>query len=328
MLIGHKFQSQLLALVFDPSFQAIPMPILLFFKLLIEGGAAVIVFFLISGYVITYVFYSDSTVGFLIKRIFRIYPLYIFAVLLQYGLLKMQNPDHEIILPHLIAQLLLLGDFFDTPYSLAGVEWTLRIELLFYILITMIKHWMPKGLDAPWLFPLLFGVVVLAATLPPFPSAPYLFNNYTLLFCPFPLLGSAFYLFETRRVNLMEFLSFIILVFFLFGYMSQYSLSLQKDSFVYYGLLGVGVFALSWKFKENFPANKLIFILSPLTYAIYLFHNWLLDYFKTWSGSMWSELILLMIFCYLAHRYVETPAFNFGKRLAKKGSRYPEGAKE
>ena len=38
-------------------------------------------------------------------------------------------PDMSVLVP----QLLLIGDFFGTPYSLGGVEWTLRVEVLFYV---------------------------------------------------------------------------------------------------------------------------------------------------------------------------------------------------
>ncbi len=40
----------------------------------------------------------------------------------------------------LIPQLLLVGNFFNTPYSLNGVEWTLRIEVFFYIFMYLMSH--------------------------------------------------------------------------------------------------------------------------------------------------------------------------------------------
>lgn len=51
----------------------------------------------------------------------------------------------------LIPQILLMGDFFQTPHTLAGVEWTLRIEVMFYAFMALLKtvglfnkqQWMP-----------------------------------------------------------------------------------------------------------------------------------------------------------------------------------------
>lgn len=321
VLIAHKFHEPIVAILEHPVLSLMPEPIFLFFKVYLAGTAAIIVFFLISGYVISCVLYTNSTVGFLIKRIFRLYPLYIFAVLIQYALIKAHDPNYEIVLSQLIIQLLLLGDFFSAPYTLSGIEWTLRIELLFYMFMLIVRYWMPKGFGAPWFFPVLFGLVVgtvlLIPTLPSI-SVPSLPSTNVLLYLPFPLLGCTFYLYETRRINIFEFFLFLFLVFFIFWYGSKDSTHLYKSLFIYFYFLGVGVFALSWKFRERFPSNKIILILSPLTYAIYLFHIWLLDYFKEISGSMWAAMVLLLITCYAAHRLIETPMFELGKRLEKK----------
>ncbi len=40
----------------------------------------------------------------------------------------------------LIPQLLLIGDFFQTPHTLNGVEWTLRVEVLFYVFMLILRY--------------------------------------------------------------------------------------------------------------------------------------------------------------------------------------------
>lgn len=318
VIIGHKFNISLLEALNSPALKGVPDFMLSILALFIHGGAAVVLFFLVSGYVISYVLYNDSTIDFLVKRIFRIYPLYMFAVLVQYSLLKMHNPDYEIIPSELIIQLLLLGDFFDAPYTLAGVEWTLRVEICFYLFMVMVRYFMPNGLGGPWFIPLLFGLTVLAATLPAIPSAPFLFNNYLLLAIPFPLVGSAFYLLETRKMSLLEFLIFVSTVLLFCWYGSKYDKFFVYEDFIYYGTLGIGIFALAWKFRSIFSANKLILLLSELTYAIYLFHNWLLEHFKIITDSIWTAFVLLALACYLAHLFVEKPMFGLGKWLLRK----------
>ena len=100
-------------------------------------GVDVTIFFLVSGYVVTYAAQTHETWVFGIKRIFRIYPLYITAVLLQTAVLYFYKHKAP-VLEHLIPQMLLLGDFFHTPYALSGVEWTLRIEIVFYLFMTLL----------------------------------------------------------------------------------------------------------------------------------------------------------------------------------------------
>lgn len=89
------------------------------------------VFFLVSGYVITHVLQTEQSLEFLVKRIFRIFPLYIFAVLFQYSFIYFNN-HAAVNLKTLILQLLLVGDFFQTPYS--RVDSSCRnLILLFYV---------------------------------------------------------------------------------------------------------------------------------------------------------------------------------------------------
>ncbi|HGC5885481.1 TPA: acyltransferase family protein [Legionella pneumophila] len=122
VLVGHKFINQLQLL---SNKESIHESLRVFLKLsvsLCSGGAAgVVVFFLVSGYIITYVLQTQNSFEFLIKRIFRIYPLYIFAVLLQTVLLNLI--EHVPVNLHvLIPQLLLIGDFFHVPLTLNQVE--------------------------------------------------------------------------------------------------------------------------------------------------------------------------------------------------------------
>ncbi|MCG2593046.1 hypothetical protein LZ009_09660 [Ramlibacter sp. XY19] len=63
---------------------------------------------------------TEHTVEFLVKRVFRIYSLYVTAVLIHSIVLLLLGAPVPwgILLP----QVLLIGDFFGTPYALARVE--------------------------------------------------------------------------------------------------------------------------------------------------------------------------------------------------------------
>lgn len=84
VLIGHKFYIELLESTVNPNIHStLKFFISLLLPVTAGGGAGVVVFFLTSGYIITHVLSTEKPIEFLIKRAFRIYPLYAFAVIMQ-----------------------------------------------------------------------------------------------------------------------------------------------------------------------------------------------------------------------------------------------------
>ena len=125
VLIGHKLTPQLQAFIADGSQHAtLRLFAELLYPLCMGGAAGVVVFFLTSGYIITHVLQIESPLEFMLKRFFRIYPLYMVAVILEWVMWHHLNGASFPPLTTLIPQLLLIGDFFQTPHTLAGVEWT------------------------------------------------------------------------------------------------------------------------------------------------------------------------------------------------------------
>jgi hypothetical protein len=75
---------------------------------------------IISGFIIMHILQKEFTVEFIIKVYFRIYPLLIFVVILEF-MMDYLAKGH-LLPPIWIPRLLLLGDFSDAPYALGGVE--------------------------------------------------------------------------------------------------------------------------------------------------------------------------------------------------------------
>jgi len=316
VLVGHKFMPELNAAINDPNFHATPKAILSFLMPFVHGGGAgVVVFFMVSGYIITHVLTQESTVQFLIRRTFRIYPLYIAAVIIEQVLI---NSGQQIVWSNLILRCLLVGDFFSIPYALAGVEWTLRIEIMFYLLMALKNQIWSPSINEKYFFVFLILLVFIFSVLPPFPNAPFLFKNYFLLYMPFIFLGVGFYFFEKREINSLLFLSFIGFVF----YLHWKGIALYQPNWLsaHFAFLGFILFAVAWQFRDKFKTNILVVFLSNLTYSIYLFHNWLFDYFMKIENSKSVALILLLISSYIFYIIIEKPAISFGKKLSKKHS--------
>jgi peptidoglycan/LPS O-acetylase OafA/YrhL len=108
---------------------------------IVAGEFGVGIFFIISGFVIPFSVASESPLGFLKRRIFRIYPVYIAGfglVMTSIWLLTLFagsafGYSREHILAHF--GILLRG---LTGYSrIDGISWTLEVELVFYLIMAV-----------------------------------------------------------------------------------------------------------------------------------------------------------------------------------------------
>ena len=108
------------------------------------GQAGVFIFFVISGFAITESFIKDKTVKtFLIRRFFRIAPLF-YAVIILCLILGVDNAwqrrfDNAYSLHNLFMHFSFLFMFdYTTALTIPGVEWTLGVEIFWYILAPFI----------------------------------------------------------------------------------------------------------------------------------------------------------------------------------------------
>lgn len=324
VLIGHKFYQSLVDLANNNSIHAsirlIINAILPFFY---AGGAGVIVFFLISGYIVIHVLQTTSSVDFIIKRIFRIYPLYIFAVLLQYSISAILHHNYADF-KTLIPQLLLIGDFFNTPYTLNGVEWTLRIEILFYFYMFFMDYLqLTKKYKSILPFILIITVIIIGQ-IGTFPTK--LFSGYFNLYAPLLFLGTLFWLYENKFISnwFMFFYTAIILI----QYWHLIATIAPTWRFQHFCLLAIILFSLVWRFREKFIFNRTVLFISELTYAVYLTHNWLFDYIKhsldviNISYSNLLALGILILFCIFMVRIIEKPGIKLGNQIVKRFKNY------
>ena len=319
---GHKFIEPLSALAqTGTGWQAALARAL--FPFIEGGGAGVVVFFLVSGYIITHVLQRERTPEFLLKRAFRIYPLYWAAVLGHYVFLFAQHgvrPEAATLLP----QLLLIGDLTGTPYALHGIEWTLRLELGFYLLMAACSA---SGLTRArhgGALALVFGaLLVLLHVLPPFPTYTEWSRGYVSLYLPFLLLGSMWWLFEHRRVRGLTLALFVATACVL------YRLGLQawqpRWQHTWFIEVALSLFVLAWLLRKRLPTPAWVLALSELTYAVYLLHVWLFEPFRdaalrVGTGGGVADLAGIagvLASSWLLVRAIERPGIALGRRLAR-----------
>ncbi len=313
VLIGHKFFSELVSLSEKPWLHETPRQLLkLLTPLFYGGGSGVVVFFLVSGYIISWSIQTETTTAFFVKRLFRIYPLFIAAVsietLLNHGTFS-------------ISRFSLLGDFWGIPYSLGNVEWTLRVELLFYLFMGILGAFGFFQQNIKHLFPALFFSLILLQVLSPFPKNSNLFQSYATTYGSFLLIGVMFFLLELKIVQLKSVLAITVVSLLQYFYnIAKYHPAYLSSHFALYGLV---LFVIAWTFRSSFAFSPLVTFVSELTYSVYLFHNWLFDFFYTFLAEkgmkfVYAKLLAvvpLFVFCFIISRAIEKPALNFGKYL-------------
>lgn len=321
VLVGHKFYIQIIDVYKDQNVHGTLRDIIGFLLHFIAGGGAgVVVFFLVSGYIIMHVLQNEKPLDFFVKRIFRIYPLLMIAVLLE-AIYKYQTGDTSLEWRTLIPQMLLIGDFFGTQYALAGVEWTLRVEIMFYLFMLILKS--VKIIDGPKF--LLPWVLVLAtytlATFAPFPATKFWANGYFTIYGPFLFLGSMWYLLEKNKISLTFFSVYLIyLILQHYNLIEAHQTYWLKAPFATYAVV---LFGIAWLYRDKLTITPIALLLSELTYAVYLFHNWIWNLIKLGVNKLGVSfvhpnvqiIIVLLIFCYLMVILVERPGIRLGKRV-------------
>ncbi|MFS1909233.1 acyltransferase family protein [Vibrio lentus] len=325
VVVAHKFYNMLEQAIVGsqlPSYlNYISLTILSAFQ---GGGTGVIVFFLVSGYIITFVLNNESSSVFFIKRFFRIYPLYIFAVSLQYihdyysfGVI----PDAEILIP----QLFLIGDFFNAPHTLWGVEWTLRVEVMFYIYMGILKKvniFDNLTSRLPYIYLVTSAVIGLTS---PFPSGEGWSQGIFSIYSPMLFIGSMIFLYERNIIKLYLVLFPTSLILGIHYYL-MYSYS--PDWFYsHFSLIALTIFITTWWYRESLNVTSTVLLLSNLTYSVYLFHNWPWDSIKSFYDQYsiniihpdLQALISILAFSYITLQVVEKPFIKLGNRLTQFG---------
>jgi len=214
VFLGHKFYSDIAYIVnFEKThiiFRESAMVLLPFVE---GGGFGVILFFCVSGYIIRYVLETENWREFYIKRFFRIFPLYWCAVIMWYFVTP-SNERPE--LPTLLCQLSLFGDFLHLPYTLDGVEWTLRLEILFYLIMGVLKSIKTLDFKNSFLSSILFGIGFLVYLFPAWPQNNLWSSGYVSIHLPFLFLGVYFREYEKSFISKVLLISFTIITIFFY----------------------------------------------------------------------------------------------------------------
>jgi peptidoglycan/LPS O-acetylase OafA/YrhL len=318
-------------------------------RFLWDGGAAVDLFFVLSGFVLAAPFLGMAGRAleyrtFIVRRLFRILPAYwaalLLALLLRYGvyqpdglagLSKWVREIWDTPVKHIFDHVLLVGPWSDslliypvrfsdeTTNSIDPVIWTLVVELrisLVYPLIILLLRRTQSAYAGAYLLALSIALALLA---PPLWALPQF------------VLGGLLARFRDEiakavaRLGDVKALSLIVLAIYLYGV--RYSFGLQPGWFQMHALASCGAALLIALViggrGRRLLRSRLVQFLGATSYSFYLFHLPLLIALVSWirlaGGSIWlavaATAAVSLVLAYASYRWIELPAQSLGRRL-------------
>ncbi len=288
------------------------------------GKIAVVIFFMISGFVIPYSIKGEGINAlkkFAISRFFRLYPVYWLSVVLGFLLLK----DGKVL--DAIINLTMMQQFVGVP-NVIGLYWTLQLELIFYFLfglLLLIKfNENNKLLFGISLLFLLVGVVMAVFR--------YILNIKLPLAIPLGLSSMFFgsywrnYIVEKnllcKKYSIIYLIVFFIIIPFIsfFGYNVDFGFheSWQRYLITYYS--AIVIFILFNFIKLH---NRVLTYLGAISYSIYLFHPIIFKWFNPLLLRLGLPviinililLVIVVIFSSGTYKVIEMPFVQIGKKL-------------
>jgi peptidoglycan/LPS O-acetylase OafA/YrhL len=317
-------QDLLAARTFSPNLHLIKAPWVHIFELEYQGPFGVGLFFLISGFVIPFSLRKTSLPGFLVNRVLRIFPTY--ACCLAVGTLAVYLSSRYWGLTFsydakvLAANALLVHNLLGFP-SMDAVNWTLAIEIKFYLLMALGGAAVLRP-SPGWLIGFLAAALALTwngehgigvAT-------PLLME---LNFIVFMLTGCVFYQHAAQLISTRALVARSLLIVATFSW--TWSMGPQKSMFpavtVWYYSAYL-VFGLCYALRERFRPMRVLDFLASISYPLYCVHplfgycalKILIDQGCRYGVAMLITLPCTFALAYAMHRTVESSSNALGRR--------------
>jgi peptidoglycan/LPS O-acetylase OafA/YrhL len=284
------------------------------------GQGGVILFFMLSGYLIWIKGQENPAPVFLLRRFAKIVPAYWVNVLLVavMGLLVWFFPAFG--LKDALGNLLFMGGSMGIA-SLSGVYWTLIVEVKFYLLFALVFYTPLRRFF--WLVPVaavvinlgLFFTIQRASTL--------------LIYLPIFFIGAAIAAVERQKLTVPVVLALAAI--------SMVGLALAAPHRGWQAAVFLAAdLALFWALYRNQIGQRHIAWLGVISYSVYLYHTTLgfplLEAFGPSFGALWPVLMALVLLMVgmvsrLSYHHIEVRFVRLARRLERQREKPVDGVK-
>lgn len=310
-------------------------------------GTGVDCFFMMSGFVFGHIIYGKTAVEvfpYLVKRFFRIYPLY-FCSLVAYYIFSRSDPNK---LLYFFKHLLFLQTTSQEVVSFFnGAYWILPVEMEFYLLVPLLALLARK---LRHLLPAVFAIAIalrlslsMKATMPPD------FNAYSLMIYHLPgiltefAVGLLLFRIYERRKGLPPGIPGIAVSFFLgavvfslvllfllkTGYRETNTILLRFTHPLFPVAVATGyaliLFPLLFIIRSGTVLSSFCLFFGSISYALYLFHTLSPGLLRKYQllpesgpGGFLLSAVVTVAISIVCHYLVEKPLRALGNRLAQK----------
>ena len=291
------------------------------------GIVGVLIFFLITGYLITTMQDRYSRNQFIINRIFRIFPALIFCTLLV-GCFLFFTQNIKLHFLNYISSITLTYSFLAVE-PLMGVLWTLIVEVLFYIIAFLIGRFNKSNL-----------LFLQTALLMVVYQSTVVNNDYLNLIATnskyilFILIGVAIKIVESEKKYFCKLTVLASSIFFAYLSFRIYKFG-HGDETTYRNigshLLALAIFLLfyttqKWTLVMFRKIPTLFYKIVDLTYPLYLLHVaiglgsvfFIRNYFDNQYVILAIAIMICVIFSLFIHFAIEKPGISLGRFLIKK----------
>jgi len=296
------------------------------------GVAGVAIFFFISGYVIPMTTRSGFVpMTFAVRRIFRIYPLFLAAIVLitiagATGLLPQWGYMYSAPVGTWLANLLLVQDFAGVRPFL-GVSWTLAIELIWYALFAAsLWLWRERAADLLDLLVPASLVTLAVASLAFDVRLPL--GRPTMVYAA--VIGFQSWRFLEGQIDIRRLLRSIAVfavvalatTYVSFGIFSHERLTLAQALGPW--TLGTVVFLVCVMYRPVREArilnSGLLPMLGAMSYSTYLLHPVALATARTYSAFEYQVPVvvaLTLVLSWVGYNWVERPGIAIGRAVVR-----------
>ncbi|MDX5371658.1 MAG: acyltransferase [Pseudomonadaceae bacterium] len=237
------------------------------------GWIGVAIFFIISGFIITHVALRESQAEFLIKRIFRIYPPLIIAILLACAA-AIVTSDKTYSTREILSAFT-LTNYWQYPQTLIlGVAWTLAVEIIFYLFTFMLLPLLKKK-PAFAVAIQLIAICAIYILSKDYGHSFFLFSA-SAAYIPYLIIGQITYFLYSKLFSPQLFAAYLAASYAAVFYgihLIHKSFAPVENSYLINFVYAYFVFAGCLMLKERIEPGRLIRAIADCSYSIYLLHG-------------------------------------------------------